>query len=101
MLSPKLGKNIALCRIDVKYSEIGTEVEIGKLDGHQKKNWCKKLFLFLFMIQQNLELELNEGNKRFIGILGRSSKAFSQFKQLFFSKISITLSHDVISNEFI
>ena len=37
MLSPKLGKNIALCRIDVKYSEIGTEVEIGKLDGHQKR----------------------------------------------------------------
>jgi len=37
MLSPKLGKNIALCRIDVKYSEIGTEVEIGKIDGHQKR----------------------------------------------------------------
>ena len=37
MLSPKLGKNIALCRIDVKYSEIGTEVEEGKLDGHQKR----------------------------------------------------------------
>ena len=37
MLSPILGKNIALCRIDVKYSEIGTEVEIGKLDGHQKR----------------------------------------------------------------
>jgi len=37
MLSPKLGKNIALCRIDVKYSDIETEVEIGKLDGHQKR----------------------------------------------------------------
>ena len=37
MLSPKLGKNIALCRINIKYSEIGTEVEIGKLDGHQKR----------------------------------------------------------------
>ncbi len=37
MLSPKLGKNIALCKIDVKYSEIGTEVEVGKLDGHQKR----------------------------------------------------------------
>ena len=36
MLSPKLGKNIALCRINVKYSEIGTKVEIGKIDGHQK-----------------------------------------------------------------
>ena len=37
MLSPKLGKNIALCRIDVKYSEIGSKVEIGKIDGHQKR----------------------------------------------------------------
>ena len=36
-LSPKLDKNIALCRIDVKYSEIETEVEIGKLDGQQKR----------------------------------------------------------------
>ena len=41
MLSPKLGKNIALCRIDVKYSEIGTEVEVGKLDGHQKRIGAK------------------------------------------------------------
>ena len=40
-LSPKLGKNIALCRIDVKYSEIGTEVEVGKLDGHQKRIGAK------------------------------------------------------------
>ena len=30
-LSPTLGKNIALCRIDVGHSEIGTEVEIGKI----------------------------------------------------------------------
>ncbi len=30
-------KKYALCRIDVKYSEIGTEVEIGKIDGHQKR----------------------------------------------------------------
>ena len=36
-LSPVLGKNIALCRIDVGYSEIGTDVEIGKIDGHQKR----------------------------------------------------------------
>ena len=36
-----LNKNIALCRIDVKYSEIGTEVEIGKLDGHQKRIGAK------------------------------------------------------------
>ena len=36
-LSPSLGKNIALCRIDVGHSEIGNEVEIGKIDGHQKR----------------------------------------------------------------
>ena len=36
-LSPILGKNIALCRIDVGHSEIGTDVEIGKIDGHQKR----------------------------------------------------------------
>ena len=37
MLSKTLNKNIALCRIDTKYSEIGTDVEIGKIDGHQKR----------------------------------------------------------------
>ena len=36
-LSPVLDKNIALCRIDSKYSELSTEVEVGKLDGHQKR----------------------------------------------------------------
>jgi len=41
MLSPKLGKNIALCRIDTKYSELNTEVEIGKIDGHQKRITAK------------------------------------------------------------
>ena len=41
MLSPRLSKNIALCRIDTKYSKIGTEVEIGKLDGHQKRILAK------------------------------------------------------------
>jgi aminomethyltransferase len=35
--SPILKKNIALCRMDVRYSQIGTEVEVGKLDGHQKR----------------------------------------------------------------
>ena len=35
--SPILRKNIALCRIDVTSSEIGTEVQVGKLDGHQKR----------------------------------------------------------------
>ena len=37
MISPVLNKNIALCRIDVKFSEIGTEVEVGKIDGEQKR----------------------------------------------------------------
>tara|TARA_B100001996_G_scaffold73919_1_gene54537 strand:- start:748 stop:3084 length:2337 start_codon:yes stop_codon:yes gene_type:complete len=32
-----LNKNIALCRIDSKNAEIGTEVEVGKIDGHQKR----------------------------------------------------------------
>jgi len=35
--SPVLGKNIALCRMDVAHAETGTEVEVGKLDGHQKR----------------------------------------------------------------
>jgi aminomethyltransferase len=35
--SPTLGKNIALARIDVLHSELGTEIEIGKLDGQQKR----------------------------------------------------------------
>ena len=34
-------KNIALCRIDTKYSEIGTDVEVGKIDGHQKRIGAK------------------------------------------------------------
>ena len=37
MRSPLLAKNIALCRMAVEYSEIGTSVEVGKLDGHQKR----------------------------------------------------------------
>ncbi len=36
-ISPKLNKNIALCRIDVKHSVMGTNVEVGKIDGHQKR----------------------------------------------------------------
>jgi len=35
--SPLLRTNIALCRMAVEYSEIGTEVEVGKLDGHRKR----------------------------------------------------------------
>ena len=37
MRSPILKKNIALARVDVVHSEVGTEVEIGKLDGHMKR----------------------------------------------------------------
>ncbi|MDC0167804.1 glycine cleavage system aminomethyltransferase GcvT [bacterium] len=36
-ISPTLNKNIALCRMDVSHSEIGTEVEVGKIDGEQKR----------------------------------------------------------------
>ncbi|MDJ0608882.1 MAG: DUF1989 domain-containing protein [Kiloniellales bacterium] len=35
--SPVLRKNIALCRIAAELAEPGTEVEVGKLDGHQKR----------------------------------------------------------------
>ncbi|MGR6722243.1 glycine cleavage T C-terminal barrel domain-containing protein, partial [Aeromonas veronii] len=35
--SPILRKNIALARIDALSSAIGTQVEIGKLDGHAKR----------------------------------------------------------------
>jgi len=35
--SPVLRKNVALCRISVEHSELGTEVEVGKLDGKQKR----------------------------------------------------------------
>ena len=37
MRSPILKKNIAMARLDVAHAEIGTEVEIGKLDGNQKR----------------------------------------------------------------
>ena len=50
-ISPTLNKNIALCRIDVRSSELDTKLEIGKLDGHQKE-YQLKLCLFLFMTLQ-------------------------------------------------
>ncbi len=37
MRSPVLKKNIALCRMAIEHSEPGTEVEVGKLDGHSKR----------------------------------------------------------------
>ena len=35
--SPILTKNIALCRVAVQYRDVGTAVEVGKLDGLQKR----------------------------------------------------------------
>jgi aminomethyltransferase len=35
--SPILRKNIALCRLDTSHAQPGTEVEVGKLDGQQKR----------------------------------------------------------------
>ena len=58
MKSPVLNKNIALCKINVKYSELNTEVEIGKLDGQQKRIRLR-LYLSHFMIQLNQELNPN------------------------------------------
>ena len=37
MRSPLLGKNIAMARVDVAHSAVGTALEVGKLDGHQKR----------------------------------------------------------------
>ena len=37
MISPTLNKNIALCRIDIHSSELGIDLVVGKLDGHQKR----------------------------------------------------------------
>ena len=36
-ISPTLARNIALCRMAIQHSEVGTEVQVGKLDGHQKR----------------------------------------------------------------
>jgi aminomethyltransferase len=35
--SPSLKKTIALARLDVTHAGLGTQVEVGKLDGHQKR----------------------------------------------------------------
>jgi aminomethyltransferase len=35
--SPLLGKQIALARVDIAHAEAGTALEVGKLDGHQKR----------------------------------------------------------------
>jgi aminomethyltransferase len=35
--SPTLKRSIALCRMSVQYADIGTSVEVGKLDGLQKR----------------------------------------------------------------
>ena len=35
--SPTLKRSIALARMAVQYADIGTEVEVGKLDGLQKR----------------------------------------------------------------
>ncbi len=35
--SPLLGKNIALARVDLVHADLGTMLEVGKLDGHQKR----------------------------------------------------------------
>ncbi len=37
MISPLLKKNIALCRMDITHAATGTAVEVGKMDGHQKR----------------------------------------------------------------
>ena len=39
--SPILRKNIAVCRVAIEHSELGSEMEIGKIDGHQKRILAK------------------------------------------------------------
>lgn len=41
MLSPILRKNIALCRVDIEHSKLATQLEVGKLDGQQKRISCE------------------------------------------------------------
>jgi len=40
MRSPILRKNIALCRLTVEHGDLGRRLEVGKLDGHQKRIPC-------------------------------------------------------------
>ena len=54
-ISPNLNKNIALCRIDANHSEIDTEVEVGKIDGHQKRIPAK-IIQFPFYDPQKLKV---------------------------------------------
>ncbi|MBL3206282.1 aminomethyl transferase family protein, partial [Klebsiella pneumoniae] len=37
MYSPTLQRSIALARVDAHYAELGTALEVGKLDGQQKR----------------------------------------------------------------
>jgi len=37
VVSPVLGKNIALCKMNIEFSEPSTRIEVGKLDGQQKR----------------------------------------------------------------
>lgn len=41
LVSPCLRKNIALCRMDIKHSAVGGKLEVGKLDGQQKRIACE------------------------------------------------------------
>nr|MDT0666744.1 glycine cleavage T C-terminal barrel domain-containing protein [Micromonospora sp. DSM 115978] len=35
--SPVLRRNVAMARVAVEYAALGTELEVGKLDGHAKR----------------------------------------------------------------
>lgn len=41
MRSPRTGQWIALARVDVAHADVGTEVEVGQLDGHLKRYAAK------------------------------------------------------------
>ena len=48
MKSPLLGKVIALCRLDITHCDLGTELEVGQLDGQQKRLKAKVVALSHF-----------------------------------------------------
>ena len=78
-LSTTLNKNIALCRIDTQYSSEGTEVEVGKIDGHQKRITAKVVGFPHFDPRKQESDHNAKISKGFIGILGRSDETFSYF----------------------
>ena len=41
VMSPHLGRPLALARLSIEHAKLGTELEVGKLDGHAKRLTCR------------------------------------------------------------